>query len=130
MPRLPELDSPSAYDQILRRSERWVDAIAEIRRRHGLAGEFAQSARGSTVVFLSEKTCIKLHPPLPGYLTSCQIELAALDRVAGALPIPTPELVAEGELEGCTGSASAERRAAIQPATARRCSAQGSPQRV
>ncbi len=100
MPRLPEIASPAAFDELLPRSERWLDAIAELRRRHKLAGEFSQSARGSTVVFMSKQTCIKLHPPLPGYLASCRRELAALDRVADALPVPTPALVAEGELEG------------------------------
>ncbi len=96
---LPAVDSPANFDRLLFRPEQWTDAIAAVARRHHLRGPFVQSTRGSSVVFLSERTCIKLQPPLPGYLASHEREVAALGFVASKLPIDTPEIRAEGELE-------------------------------
>ncbi len=98
MSRLPDIPDPEAFYGRLRKPGQWVNAINEIAREHGLAGPFSQSTDGSTVVFLSDQHCIKLHPPLPGFLASHQREVAALRCILGRLTIPTPELVADGEL--------------------------------
>ena len=100
MARLPDLEDPKAFYDLLFRPGQWDEAIAEIRRRHGLSGTFEQSTNGSTVVFLSEEHCIKLHPPFPGFTASHHREVAALECVASELPIPTPEVRGHGELAG------------------------------
>ncbi len=91
--------SPAEFSASLFLPGQWVDAIDAIRQRHGLTEQFSQSRDGSTVVFLSDQRCIKLHPPFPGFSASHRREVAALGCVAGALPIPTPELLAEGTLD-------------------------------
>lgn len=96
--RLPDLEDPKAFYDLLYQPGQWDDAITEIRRRHGLTETFVQSTTGSTVVFLSEEHCIKLHPPFPGFVASHHREVAALECTAGTLPIATPELRAHGEL--------------------------------
>lgn len=95
---LPHIDEAAAFDALLFRPEQWIDAIDAIRQRHGLTEPFSQSANGSTVVFLSERWCIKLCPPLPSYLDSHRREVVALEYIAGGLPICTPEVVAQGTL--------------------------------
>lgn len=99
MPPLPDVDEPEAFDRLLFQPGRWEDAIEAIRDRHGLTESFAQSTAGSTVVFLSARWCIKLHPPLPGFVASHHREVAALRCIHGRLPIATPELLSQGTLD-------------------------------
>ncbi len=98
MPSLPDIAAPAAFYELLRRPGQWADAIEAIKQEHGLFGTFTQSTNGSTVVFLSEHHCIKLHPPLPGFLASHEREVAALRCIGGGLAIPIPELLAGGAL--------------------------------
>lgn len=96
----PEVTDAERFAESLFEPQRWTAAVDAIAARHRLSGPFTQSSNGSTVVYLSATACIKLHPPLPGFLASHRREVAALRSLAGALPIATPELLAEGELEG------------------------------
>lgn len=97
---LPKVDDPAAFQRLLFRAGQWADAITAVRQRHGLKEDFVQSRDGSTVVFLSDARCIKLAPPFPGFLASQRREVEALRCIGGGLPIPTPELVATGEIDG------------------------------
>jgi hygromycin-B 7''-O-kinase len=68
--------------------------------RHGVPAEpLVRQRLGTNVVFAAGAAhVLKLFPPLwPG---ECAIERAALAHVAGRLSVATPEVVAEGELEG------------------------------
>lgn len=96
---LPILQNPAHFSEQLFRPGQWLNAIDAIRQRHRLTEHFTQSRDGSTVVFLSEQRCVKLHPPFPEFVDSHQRESAALGSVSRKLPIATPELLAEGELE-------------------------------
>jgi hygromycin-B 7''-O-kinase len=98
MPAAPDIDTLGAFHDALFRPGQWADAIATIRQRHGLTEPFSQSANGSTVVFLSPRRCIKLHPPFPGFIASHHREVAALRCLAGELPIATPQVLADGAL--------------------------------
>jgi hygromycin-B 7''-O-kinase len=107
---LPAAATVSAFDRLLVEgrapgSTTWQRALAAICERHGLQGPgspggFRPADTGSSAVFLSSAHCIKLHPPLDAYRSSCQTEVVALRRVAGALPIETPRVSAVAELEG------------------------------
>lgn len=100
MPLLPTVADPAQFDDLLGQSDLWKPALEAMSARHSLAGPFTKSRTGSTVVFLSEAHCIKLHPPFPGFVASHRREVVALGSTANRLPIATPELIAEGELEG------------------------------
>lgn len=110
MVRLPEVVDATGFDQLLAEgrapgSTMWRWATERICERHGLTGHdpsdgFRPAATGSSAVLLSSAHCIKLHPPLAEYRSSCQTEVAALRRLAGALPIETPRVSAAAELEG------------------------------
>lgn len=54
------------------------------------------------MVFLSEEHCIKLHPPLPGFLESHRCEAAALRSVDNQLSVPTPRLLLDDALDDWT----------------------------
>lgn len=97
---LPEVHDAASFAATLFESDCWTPAIDTIAARHHLSGPFVQSGNGSTVVFLSSTACIKMHPPLSGFLASHRREVAALASIEGTLPVPTPTLIAEGELEG------------------------------
>jgi hygromycin-B 7''-O-kinase len=97
---LPELDGAPAFYALLRRPGTWDEAIATIRDRHRLGGDFVQSTVGSTVVFLSDRWCIKLHPPVADFPATERREATVLEHVAGKLSIATPQIEARGDLEG------------------------------
>lgn len=95
---LPRVADPQAFHGLLRRPGQWLGAIAEIREKHGLGGSFSQSTTGSSVVFLSDEHCIKLHPPLPGFLEGHRCEAAALRSIGDSLRVPTPQLLVDDAL--------------------------------
>lgn len=97
---LPKVHDAAGFAATLFESDHWAPAVDTVAARHRLDGPFVQSENGSTVVFLSPTACIKMHPPLPGFVASHRREVAALTSIDGALPVPTPTLIAEGELDG------------------------------
>ena len=70
-----------------------------VAQRHALAGELAREGLGTNVVFaVGADRVVKLFPPL--WAAEIAVERAALAHVAGRLSVATPEIVADGELEG------------------------------
>jgi hygromycin-B 7''-O-kinase len=100
MPLLPDAREPDGFDRMLAVPELWSAAIEAIRQRHGLDEHFEKTSEGSAVVYLSQRWCIKLHPPIGDFIPGYRRESKALHYLAGRLPIPTPVIAAEGELEG------------------------------
>lgn len=73
--------------------------MREVAQRHALAGELAREGLGTNVVFaVGADRVVKLFPPL--WAGEIAVERAGLAHVAGRLSVPTPEVTAEGELEG------------------------------
>ena len=68
--------------------------------RHGIpAAPLARERLGTNIVFAAgPRHLVKLYPPL--WAGERAVERAALVHVAGRLSVPTPEVVAEGELDG------------------------------
>jgi hygromycin-B 7''-O-kinase len=74
-------------------------AVRAVAERHALAGELAREGLGTNVVFaVGADRFVKLFPPL--WADEVAVERAGLAHVAGRLSVPTPEIAAEGELEG------------------------------
>ncbi|BDP43112.1 hypothetical protein DAETH_30810 [Deinococcus aetherius] len=75
----------------------WRSALEEVRARHALPpGEFRRFPLGKNAVFALSDVVVKLVPPL--WSGDARREGAALRLVQDCLPLPTPEVVAAGEL--------------------------------
>jgi hygromycin-B 7''-O-kinase len=93
---LPNLPSPAEYRGVHTDGSVWLPAVAAICRRHGLdANNLERQAAGTHVVFRSGSRMVKLYAPF--WLEDFTAEHAALQPLRG---LPTPELVAQGEIEG------------------------------
>jgi hygromycin-B 7''-O-kinase len=91
------------YDEFLaspRDEGTYRPAIEEICRRHGLPTDrLSKYAGGSTIVFaVGERHVVKLFEPL--FHDAAETERTVLAHVHGRLGVPTPGVVAAGELEG------------------------------
>lgn len=73
-------------------------AVAWIHARHGLRGPFTRARDGFHTVFLGPDRAIKLFAPFAA--ADCKLERTALTQVAGRLPVETPTLCGDGELDG------------------------------
>ncbi len=97
LPPAPTDDDLRALRTDAGRLARVADVVAA---RHGLPrGEVAPFANGSVpVVALGAAQVLKLYPPAD--TSHAEVERAALEAVAGRLPLATPEPVAAGTLDG------------------------------
>ncbi|MDB4952413.1 MAG: aminoglycoside phosphotransferase [Gemmatimonadetes bacterium] len=77
----------------------YVPAIREICRRHGIDdGALAKFSDGSTIVFgVGDRLVVKLFEPI--YAENAATERAVLAHVHGRIGVPTPGIIASGELE-------------------------------
>lgn len=92
------LPSPDDFVRLQGTPEAWLPAMNAIRARHG-GGPPAPTGLGSNVLFtLGEDRFVKLFPPR--YQFAQQAECAALTAVHGRLGVASPEVLAEGEIEG------------------------------
>jgi hygromycin-B 7''-O-kinase len=94
---LPEALSEEEYDLLRKEDARWRPAAAAILARHGVAGEPVRLG-GTALVYAAGDRVLKLVPPQGA--AGLRGERAALERVAGGLGVATPEVVAEGALDG------------------------------
>src|ERR1700738_2858497 len=98
MSLLPPADTPGAYRALRPDSSTWLPALAMLADRHGLGGEhFVRVSEGTNVVFASDDLVLKLFPPHWARLAAA--ERAVLERLAGRLPVQTPNVHAVGTLE-------------------------------
>ncbi|WP_030433614.1 aminoglycoside phosphotransferase family protein [Allokutzneria albata] len=73
--------------------------VTAILARHGLSDQPTRFEDGSLPVYaVNDDLVLKLYPPV--HQDECARESGVLKDLTGALPIPTPEVVATGELEG------------------------------
>lgn len=100
MTLLPAIRDEEEFDAWIARGVPAPEAVAAICLRHGLDGAWERTTVGSSLVHLSNDRCIKLLPPLESGAESRRIEVEALRHLDRALPIATPRVLAEGELEG------------------------------
>lgn len=97
-PLLPPAPDAEAF-RLLRAADIYRPALAEIARRHRLAGEPRRYAGGSLPVFaLGDAHVVKLFPP--PFRRNRDNERDALAFLGGRLAVATPELVAADDLDG------------------------------
>ncbi len=97
VPLLPPIPDADAF-RAVRTADIYRPALAEIARRHRLAGEPRRLAGGSLPVFaLGDEHVVKLFPPL--FRRNRDNERDALDFLEGELPVATPALRAADELD-------------------------------
>ena len=97
MALLPSIRTKAEYLALLRADDVWQPALRVIAERHQLTN-LRRSAVGSHIVYLGEAEVVKLFaPPWPDDFVA---ERRMLEHVAGRLPIATPRILAEGQLEG------------------------------
>ena len=100
MPLLPVIQTREEFDGSPRDEATYAPAIREICRRHGIpVSRAAKYAGGSTIVFaIDDAHVVKLFEPI--FTAAAETEAAALAHVDGRLGIPTPRVIATGEMEG------------------------------
>jgi hygromycin-B 7''-O-kinase len=93
---LPAIGTKQDYLAVYRDDGPWLPALRCICDRHGLPAEgLSRQVLGTHVVFRTGDLIVKLQCPL--YLDSHDAEHLVLRHLRG---LPSPELVAEGDLEG------------------------------
>ena len=100
MPLLPAIHSIEQYRASPRDEATYAPAIDAVCERHGIADQpRTKYAGGSTIVFaIGDAYVVKLFEPI--FAANFATELEVLRRVEGALDVPTPRVVASGELDG------------------------------
>lgn len=95
---LPQIQKLEDYRPLFNQNEIWLPAIQAICKTHHLNPEQLQRVpEGSAIVFVCEDQIIKLLPPF--WRHELNQDLIGLQRAFGRLPVNTPELIAQGELE-------------------------------
>lgn len=93
---LPDLPSPVDYRRVHTDDTVWLPTAIAICGRHGLdASGLQRQVAGTHVVFRTGDRIVKLYAPF--WIEDFTAERAALQPLRG---LPTPELVAQGEIEG------------------------------
>lgn len=82
------------------RDELWFEIAETICRKHALIfSRLKRSEHGENIVFLADETfVIKIYTP---FRRGFRREKAALEFVRNKTTLPTPEILFEGEIEGC-----------------------------
>lgn len=95
----PPAATIEAFEATEKGDARLIEGARVACARHGVSGAPVRFASGSLPVFaVGEAHVLKLFPPC--HAGEADIEHDALLAVQGRLPIPTPDLIARGELEG------------------------------
>ncbi|KYF94114.1 hypothetical protein BE20_56260 [Sorangium cellulosum] len=96
----PPFDDAAGFDRIRAHLDAFLPAIRAVCERHGLAASgLAAFERGTNVVVSNDAgQIIKLFPPFLRH--QFEAERLALGRVHGKVPVATPEILREGELDG------------------------------
>ncbi|MGK4000283.1 aminoglycoside phosphotransferase family protein [Sorangium sp. So ce1024] len=96
----PPVDGPGELDRIRADLPAFRPAVLEVCRRHGLStGGLAAFAHGTNVVVSNDaEQIIKLFPPFLRH--QFEAERLSLARFHGNVPVATPELLHEAELDG------------------------------
>jgi hygromycin-B 7''-O-kinase len=95
---LPRVTNEEELDQFIEDGPAVEAVLSALGPRVGLTEPLTRPQRGSAVVGMTGDEVVKLMAPIDAELS--QSEQACLDALAGRLPIPTPELLGVGEIEG------------------------------
>jgi hygromycin-B 7''-O-kinase len=97
-PLLPIIENRDQYTKLFRDDSQWESAINWIAHKHNLIGELKPSTNGSHIVYRVGNVWIKLMAPL--FAGDMVFEVGGLKTVINKLSVETPQILAEGEVEG------------------------------
>jgi hygromycin-B 7''-O-kinase len=99
MPLLPAVDSGQALTKLLANAAIWPAALEAIRERHHLGpGAFQRASKGSfAIFFLGDDLVVKL--VANRWRSQYEGDRTMLPLVFGKLRVPTPQLIAAGDLD-------------------------------
>jgi hygromycin-B 7''-O-kinase len=105
-PSLPPNPTHAEYDALRPNSSLWLQAMTTICQRHNFPaeplarfGDGTDGEYGTNIVYaLGQRHIIKLYPPFWKGLHAA--ECSTLAHVSGKLSVTTPELLAQGDLDG------------------------------
>ncbi len=96
---LPSIASIAEYRLVVREAGVWLSAMRAIQQRHGLSGRLKMCPPASNVVFgVGADLIIKLYPSL--WREDEIPDRLLMEHLDGKLAVPTPRLVASGEIDG------------------------------
>lgn len=95
---LPVINTREQYYELFKSNSNWEPAIKAICEMHQLDLNVIRSSSGSHIVFKTGNCWIKLMAPI--FEKEILYETAGLKSVAGRLSVKTPEVIAEGKIEG------------------------------
>ncbi len=95
---LPAYADVRSYLEGRGQDEPFAAAVLQLAARHHLNGPFKRAADGFHVVFLGNDRVVKLFAPFAS--VDFALERTALAQVAGRLPVATPAVCAEGQIDG------------------------------
>jgi hygromycin-B 7''-O-kinase len=100
MRHLPDVADAASFERLERLDPRLVAGVAHLARRHGMAGARVERfPEGSLPVFaVGTNAVLKLYPPC--YVHEEPIETSVLRAIDGRIGIPTPRVLAVGDLDG------------------------------
>ncbi|MBK9322896.1 MAG: phosphotransferase [Bdellovibrionaceae bacterium] len=98
MPILPVIRDRAHFAELFKESHHWATAIDFIIKKHGLHGVPERGALGSHIVYRVGDVWIKMMAPL--FAKDMDFEVSGLRAVLGRLSVSTPQIVAEGDIEG------------------------------
>lgn len=96
--RLRDVIDNDSLDALMDDSAAVAAVLALLTETLGLESPLVPPQRGSAMIGLNERVVVKMMAPQDRALSNT--ELAALQSLRGALPIPTPQVLDSGELEG------------------------------
>jgi hygromycin-B 7''-O-kinase len=95
---LPEIQDRAHYSELFKESHHWAAAVDFIKAKHGLTGLPERAVLGSHIVYKVGEVWIKMMAPL--FAKDMAFEISGLRAVYGRLSVPTPQIVAEGNVDG------------------------------
>lgn len=95
---LPQIADRNQYQELFKQNNLWEPAIAFLIQKHHLKGEVKRGVLGSHIVYRVGDFWIKLMAPI--FAQDMAFEISGLKVVENRLSVRSPQILAEGNLEG------------------------------
>lgn len=95
---LPRIAERNQYRELFKLESPWVSAIEFLIHKHQLVGPVKRGALGSHIVYRVGDSWIKMMAPL--FAKDMTFETSGLKTIEGRLSVRSPQILAEGVLEG------------------------------
>jgi len=95
---LPTANTREEYEAIWADDSVWLALVQALMARHGLKGSLERYRQGTAVVHRIGDLVLKVYPLI--YAEDAELEAEVLVRLAVSAKVPSPRVVAKGQLEG------------------------------